>query len=142
MASAVTAAASSAHAIVMAAAVADWRPAHRADQKQAKHGAEQSMQLERTPDILAQLGADGTDRFLVGFAMETADLEARARAKLERKNLDLIVANDLTVPGAGFATTTNVVTLIERDGTIERLPLMDKEAVAGHVIDRIAAALG
>ena len=138
---ATTAAASHAHAVIMAAAVADWRPSVQHDSKQTKTDGTQSLALGRTPDILAGLGADKGDRFLVGFAMETGDLEARARAKLERKNLDLIVANDLHVPGAGFAAATNVVTLIDRAGAVQRLPKMDKDEVAAHVLDRIAAAL-
>lgn len=142
MATATIAAATDAHAVIMAAAVADWRPAEVAGTKQAKGEGATSLALERTPDILARLGAAKGDRCLVGFAMETGDLEAKARAKLVRKNLDLIVANDLQVPGAGFEASTNVVTLIDREGGVERLPKMDKEDVAGRVLDRIAAALG
>lgn len=142
MRDAVEAAAADAHAVIMAAAVADWRPADEAPTKQTKHDGEQAMRLVRTPDILAGLAAAKGDRLLVGFAMETGDLEAKAKAKLDRKNLDLIVANDLHVPGAGFATTTNVVTLIDRAGTVERLARMTKEDVAAHVLDRIATALG
>ncbi len=141
---AVSAATSCAHALVMTAAVADWRPASVASTKQAKQGDAQTLALERTPDILAGVAADPdlVDLFVVGFAMETGDLEAKARAKLERKGLDLIVANDLTVDGAGFATETNVVTLISKDGAVTRLDRRSKLDVGHEVLDRIAAALG
>jgi phosphopantothenoylcysteine decarboxylase/phosphopantothenate--cysteine ligase len=141
MAGAVRAAAKHAHVVVMAAAVADYRPATSSGQKMAKGAGPLTVELERTEDILAGLAADAQERILVGFAMETGDLLAKARAKLQRKDLDLLVANDLTVPGAGFAVDTNVVTILHRDGRTEELPRQGKDQVAGELLDRIAALL-
>ncbi len=141
MATAVQAAAADADVVVMAAAVADYTPAEVATGKRAKTDGPLTLELVRTTDILAGLGADKGRRVLVGFAMETSDLAAKAKAKLERKNLDLIVANDLGVEGAGFATATNVVTLIGRDGIATPLPRMSKGAVADAVLDRVLAML-
>ncbi len=123
---------------VMAAAVADYRPAHPAEQKIKKSEGEAQLELERTDDILAKLGEMKQEQFLCGFSMETENLEENSRKKLERKNLDLIVANDLTTPGAGFGTDTNAVTLITADNT-EELELMSKDDVAAAVFDRILA---
>ncbi len=119
------------------AAVADFRPAFRHPQK-LKKGQEPSLVLElrRNPDILAELGRLPGDRLLVGFAAETEHLGEHARRKLEEKNLDLIVANDLTVEGAGFGVETNVVRLIYRDGTEEELPQMSKDQLAHQLLDR------
>lgn len=128
-------------AVVMSAAVADFRPAQVSADKVAKEDAEDGVPLERTEDILAGLGAAKVQQRLVGFAMETRDLERRAADKLQRKNLDLIVANDLTRPGAGFGHETNEVVLLGSDGSIERLPLQSKEEVAGRILDRVAALL-
>ena len=141
MADAVRDAADDVDAVVMAAAVADYRPASRAREKLSKGAGPMSLELVRTEDILAGLGAAPNGRLLVGFAMETGDLLVRARAKLERKNLDLLVANDLTVPGAGFAVDTNVVTILHRGGRAEELPRLGKEEVAGELLDRIVALL-
>jgi len=141
MADAVRSAAEDADAVVMAAAVADYRPASPSGVKTAKGAGPMRVEFERTEDILAGLGAEPEGRVLVGFAMETGDLLDKARAKLQRKNLDLLVANDLNVPGAGFAVDTNVVTILHRDGRAEELPQQDKEAVASELLDRIAALL-
>ena len=128
----------------MAAAVADFRPVAPSDHKIKKGGAEGGpleIEFERTTDILASLVGDLRPRVVVGFAMETKGLVESARAKLEAKDLDLIVANDLTTPGAGFGTDTNVVVLLDREGGREDLPRLSKEAVASRVLDRVAARL-
>jgi phosphopantothenoylcysteine decarboxylase/phosphopantothenate--cysteine ligase len=141
MASAVTRQAEDADAVVMAAAVSDFRPTSAEDGKISKIDAELSVDLEHTQDILATLGENKGERILVGFAMETQDLVERASAKLRRKNLDLVVANDLTREGAGFGHPTNVVVMVSPDGTARELPLLSKESVAGHILDRIARLL-
>jgi len=124
--------------IIKAAAVADYRPAVRADEKLKKSDAELSIALERTEDTLQYLGEHKKKgQLLCGFAMETSRLEERAREKLERKNLDLIAANNVKVAGAGFGTDTNVVTLITRQGS-RQLELMSKEAVAMEILDTLA----
>ena len=110
--------------LIMAAAVADYRPAAVANDKIKKDG-DMSIPLERTPDILGTIGPKKTHQFLCGFSMETRDLVENSSAKLTKKNLDMVVANNLKVAGAGFGVDTNVVTLITPDGTRE-LPLMSK----------------
>jgi phosphopantothenoylcysteine decarboxylase/phosphopantothenate--cysteine ligase len=127
----------SVHAVVMAAAVSDYRPKTQAPQKIKKEEMAESVALERTEDILRHLGEIKEGRILVGFAAETENLVEHARVKLEQKNLDLIVANDLTATHAGFASDTNQVTILWPDGRIESLPLQDKELVAGEVWDRV-----
>lgn len=126
--------------LVMTAAVADYRPVHRSEHKRKKDSWDGTLNLEPTDDILAGLSARKGRQVLVGFAMETRDLEASARRKLERKGLDLVVANRLTTPGAGFGTTTNVVTLVDAGGS-EALPLLDKAEVAHRILDRVVARL-
>ena len=123
--------------VVKAAAVADYRPAAVAGEKIKKGDGALSLSLERTQDILAWLGAHKRPgQFMCGFAMETQDLLANARKKLEAKNADLIVANSLRTEGAGFGTDTNVVTLLSREGE-RQLPLMSKDDVAAQVVDEI-----
>ena len=123
--------------IIKSAAVADYRPATKADQKIKKKEGDLSLPLERTEDILAYLGAHKKPgQFICGFSMETENLIENSRGKLERKNIDMIVANSLRVEGAGFGTDTNVVTLITRDETRE-LELMSKADVAKELIDTI-----
>jgi phosphopantothenoylcysteine decarboxylase/phosphopantothenate--cysteine ligase len=129
----------SATIVIMAAAVADYRPAHMATQKIKKGSRSLTLELERNPDIAAELGRQKGDHLLVGFALETEELIANAQKKLKGKNCDLIVANDVTQEGAGFATDTNIVTLIDRTGKIEPLPLMTKDEVATIIFDRILA---
>ena len=124
--------------VVAAAAVADLRPAAPAAGKIRKAEAPDSIALEATTDILAALGSRKQGRVLVGFAAEIGDPVSSARQKLAAKNLDLIVANDVTEPGAGFDVPTNRVTLIDAAGATA-LPLMDKRAVARAVLDRIEA---
>jgi len=129
--------------VIKAAAVADYRPCCRQTQK-IKKGSESTLTLElqRNPDILAELGCLPGKRLLVGFAAETDQLLDNARRKLQDKNLDLIVANDLTAEGAGFAGDTNVVRLIYRNGRVEDLPQMSKELLAHRLLDRIRGQLG
>jgi phosphopantothenoylcysteine decarboxylase/phosphopantothenate--cysteine ligase len=95
------------------------------------------LRLVRNPDILAKLGTLPGTRLLVGFAAETNDVVAHARRKLQAKGVHLMVANDVTAPGAGFDVDTNVVTLIDRSGRVERLEKMSKDAVAAAILDRV-----
>jgi phosphopantothenoylcysteine decarboxylase/phosphopantothenate--cysteine ligase len=125
--------------IIKAAAVADYRPASVSDEKIKKKDDDLSIALERTDDILAYLGEHKKQgQLLCGFAMETSNLEENARAKLAKKNLDLIAANNLKVAGAGFGTDTNVVTLISKDDT-RHLELMSKEQVAMEILNTLKA---
>ena len=138
---AVTARAAGQDIIIKAAAVADYRPAVCAEDKLKKGGddAAPSLPLARTRDILAWLGEHrAPGQFLCGFSMETRDLVENSRKKLEKKHLDLIAANNLRDPGAGFGTSTNLLTLIARDETVE-LPLLDKEEAAHALLDHILA---
>ena len=123
--------------IIKAAAVADYRPADVSDEKVKKKDDSLSLALERTEDILAFLGAHRREgQFLCGFSMETEHMIENSRAKLEKKNIDMIVANNLKQKGAGFGTDTNVVTLLTREETVE-LPMMSKEEVADALLDYI-----
>jgi phosphopantothenoylcysteine decarboxylase/phosphopantothenate--cysteine ligase len=125
--------------IIKSAAVADYRPMVRADAK-VKKGAERlSLELVRNPDILAEVARGKEGRLVVGFAAETGDLILNARKKLKDKGLDLIVANDVSEPGAGFDVETNIVRFISPDGRIEEPGLMGKESVADLLLDRVAA---
>ena len=129
--------------VIKAAAVADYRPLVRADGKVKKDGHENwAVELEKTPDILAALGKLSLDALLVGFAAETDDLIGNARKKLEKKNVDLIVANDVSRTDAGFEVDTNAVRLLFRDGSEEDLPLMPKSEVANTLLDRIITLRG
>ncbi len=124
-------------AVIMAAAVADFRPKHPASQKMKKQGlSDQTLDLERTTDILASLSAQRTTQLIVGFAAETCDLIAHAKDKLTAKGLDLIVANDVTMEGAGFGSEQNAATLIDREGAVTELPLMPKRALADAILNR------
>lgn len=123
--------------VISAAALADYRPKKAAAQKLKKQGrASICVELEGTPDLLTCLAARRQRQLLVGFAAETNDVEKHAREKLKRKRLDLIVANDVTQPGAGFGVDTNIVTLITEDQS-ESLPLMSKHGVADRVLDTV-----
>ena len=123
--------------LIMAAAVADYRPESVADNKiKKKDGSDMSISLARTSDILGTVGPKKTHQFLCGFSMETQDMIQNSTAKLKKKNLDMIVANNLKVAGAGFGVDTNVVTFITADGATE-LPLMSKEDVADAILDEI-----
>ncbi len=126
---------------IMAAAVADYRPAQVADNKIKKKDGDLSIALERTKDILGTLGANKKESwFLCGFSMETENMLENSRGKLARKNLDMIVANNVKVAGAGFGVDTNVVTLITKEDETE-LPLMSKDEVADHILDHILAKI-
>ena len=141
MAQAVKDAAPGQDIIIKAAAVADYRPAVTADEKLKKKDEELSIALERTEDILAYLGAHRREgQFLCGFSMETEHVVENSRAKLEKKNIDMIVANNLKQEGAGFGTDTNVVTFLTKDETVE-LPLMSKEEVADRLLDHIVGLM-
>ena len=128
--------------LVMAAAVADYRPASVAADKVKKSDGEMSIPLVRTADILGTIGPRKTHQFLCGFSMETRDMVAHSAEKLSRKNLDMIVANNLKDPGAGFGVDTNLVTFLTPDGAVRQLPLMSKEAVAGAILDEILSRRG
>lgn len=125
--------------LIKAAAVADYRPAAVAEDKIKKSGDGMSIQLERTDDILGWVAENRRHGlFVCGFSMETQNMVENSAAKLHRKKLDMVVANNLKVAGAGFGVDTNVVTFITADGT-EELPLMSKNEVAGALLDRISA---
>lgn len=127
--------------IIKAAAVADYRPAAVAEEKVKKKDGEMSIPLERTKDILAYLGANKKEgQFLCGFSMETENMLENSIGKLKRKNLDMIIANNLKVKGAGFGGDTNVVTVITENGA-EELPMMSKDEVADRVLDAILKKL-
>ena len=124
--------------IVKAAAVADYRPKEAAGQKIKKNAEEITLVLEKNPDILLELGAHKKPgQILVGFAAETQNLMEYAQRKLTKKNLDFIVANDVTRTGAGFNTETNLVKILSRDGSVEEVPLMGKDALAALILDRV-----
>jgi phosphopantothenoylcysteine decarboxylase / phosphopantothenate---cysteine ligase len=124
--------------VVMAAAVADFRPTRVADRKIKKHGGLPEVTLEPTPDILAGLGADKQPgQTLIGFAAETDQVRQNAAAKLATKGIDIIVANDVTAPGAGFEHDTNHVVILHADGTEQEVPLAGKRAVARAVFDAV-----
>ena len=127
--------------LVMAAAVADYRPVTVASDKIKKKDGDLSIPVERTADILGTIGPKKTHQFLCGFSMETRDMVENSTAKLTRKNLDMVVANNLKVAGAGFGVDTNVVTFITTDGTRE-LPLMSKADVADAILDEILKRRG
>ena len=125
--------------IIKAAAVADYRPANVSDEKVKKREGQMSIELERTDDILKYLGEHKpTGQFLCGFSMETQNVIENSRAKLVKKNLDMVAANNVKVEGAGFQGDTNVLTLITQEEEIS-LPLMTKEGAAGRLLDKILA---
>jgi phosphopantothenoylcysteine decarboxylase/phosphopantothenate--cysteine ligase len=134
---AVTSRAAKQDIIIKTAAVADYRPAVVATEKVKKKDGDMSIALERTKDILAYLGANKKEnQFLCGFSMETENMLENSITKLVKKNLDMVIANNLKVEGAGFGTNTNVVTIITRKGG-EALPLMSKDEVADKILDAI-----
>ncbi len=124
--------------VIKAAAVADYRPVQRAQQKMKKTGDELVIELERNPDILAELGEQKGNRILIGFAAETERLLAHAAEKLKKKNLDMIVANDVSREGAGFDVDTNIVRFLHADGRVEEFGLMSKAQVAHQLLNRVA----
>lgn len=123
--------------VIKAAAVADFRPRQQAQEKIKKKRAVLSLELERTPDILSYLGEHKDKQILVGFAAETRDVLTNAQDKLNRKNLDLIIANDLTQEGAGFEVDTNVATILFKGGSALTLPMMTKTELACVILDEI-----
>lgn len=124
--------------VVKAAAVADYRPKLAADRKIKKDGETMTIELVKNPDILKTLGERKNGQFLIGFAAETDNLETHARDKLKRKNCDLIVANDVTVPGAGFGSDQNTVAVFDAKGPVLNLPLMDKSQIARRILELAA----
>jgi len=121
--------------------VADFRPQFVSQEKVKKDAAELSIPLERNPDILAELGQRKGQRVLVGFAAETQDLLANAAQKVRQKQLDFIVANDISDPDIGFASDENRVHILDAAGQIEELPTMAKVHIADHILDRVQTVL-
>ena len=142
MRDAVVRAARGADAVVMAAAVADFRPASTADGKLKKAAGPPELRLVPTPDVLAALVAEARPRVLVGFAAETGDLESEGRRKLEAKDLDLIVVNEVGREGTGFGSDTNDAMLLSREGDDEPLRTWTKRELAAAIVDRVAKLLG
>ena len=127
--------------VIKAAAVGDYRPAEAASDKLKKKDGDMNIALVRNPDILKAIGERRRpDQVICGFSMETRDLLENSAAKLESKNCDFMVANNLRTAGAGFGTDTNVVTILRRDGAPEQLPLQSKSALADGILDRLLAA--
>lgn len=131
-----------ADAVIKTAAVSDFRPRQVAPGKVKKEAADLSIPLERNPDILAELGRQKGKRILVGFAAESDDLLQYAQQKVKSKNLDLIVANDISDPEMGFASDDNRVCLLDAAGHVEELPRMSKSRIAEHILDRIQSLFG
>ncbi len=126
--------------VIKAAAVADYRAREVAENKIKKDEDVLTLVLEKNPDILKELGGlKQPGQILVGFAAETQNLLAYAKQKLEKKNLDFIVANDVTKPNAGFNAETNLIKILSRDGRVEEFPLQSKVALAGIILDRVTA---
>jgi phosphopantothenoylcysteine decarboxylase/phosphopantothenate--cysteine ligase len=123
--------------VIKAAAVADYRPSSRSARKIKKGVDGLDLQLERNPDIILEVGGKKGNRILVGFAVETENLVQNAMVKLKKKNMDIIVANDVTKEGAGFGYDTNIIKIISADGKIENVPLMSKMEVAHRILDRV-----
>lgn len=134
--------------VIKAAAVSDYRPSHCAPQKIKKGAADATLELTANPDILLELGrrkseaSNGCLPLLIGFAAESENLLEEGKRKLTAKNLDLIAINDISAADAGFAVATNRLTLLDRDGVVEELPLLSKEAVAHRLLDAISRRLG
>ena len=128
--------------VIKAAAVADYRPSTESEQKIKKTGTSRTLELVPNPDILYELGQKKTSQILIGFAAETENLLANAQHKILKKNVDLLVANDVTKPGAGFESPTNIVSFLFPDGRRIDLPKMSKLEVARHLVREIASLLG
>ncbi|CEQ24255.1 coenzyme A biosynthesis bifunctional protein [[Clostridium] sordellii] len=127
--------------VIKSAAVADYKPRGYSDKKIKKSDDDLSIKLDRTKDIALEIGKIKEDKILVGFAAETNDLLENAKGKIKKKNLDFIVANDLTQEGAGFGVDTNIVKVIDKDGIISEYPKMKKEEVADVILDKIKTLL-
>jgi phosphopantothenoylcysteine decarboxylase / phosphopantothenate---cysteine ligase len=128
--------------VIMAAAVADYRPIGAANKKMKRETGLLELRLEPNPDILKELGAMKDGKFLVGFAAETEELTANAKKKLNAKNLDMIIANDVTLEGSGFDGDTNIATILDRSGAARSLPLMTKDELADEIFDHMLALRG
>jgi phosphopantothenoylcysteine decarboxylase/phosphopantothenate--cysteine ligase len=128
-------------ALLMAAAVSDYRVESLAEQKIKRGAQSQQLKLVQNPDILKDLSSLKKEQVLVGFAAETENLVAEAERKLKEKNLDLIVANDVNQPDSGFAVDTNEVTLLSREEPPQKMPLLTKEEVAERILDWVALRL-
>jgi phosphopantothenoylcysteine decarboxylase/phosphopantothenate--cysteine ligase len=124
---------------IMAAAVADYHPVRTAGQKIKKGAMPLQLSMAPNPDILQELGAQKERKFLIGFAAETEDLLGNARLKLAAKNLDMIVANDVTQPGSGFDADTNIAAILDRRGGERMLPLMTKDELAAEILNYMLA---
>jgi phosphopantothenoylcysteine decarboxylase / phosphopantothenate---cysteine ligase len=124
-------------AVIMAAAVSDYRPVDFARKKIKRGKGPIELRLEPNPDILKEISARKNGKMLVGFAAETGELVANAAKKLKDKNLDMIVANNVSEAGAGFDVETNVATILDRDGTVRSLPLMSKDELAEQILDHL-----
>ena len=120
-----------------AAAVADYRPAQRSQQKIKKSEDNLTIQLTRNPDILQELGKQKEHQILVGFAAETEELLKNAKEKLQKKNLDFIIANNIAKEGSGVQVDTNMATFIYKDGTINKHPMMSKTELANVILDEV-----
>jgi phosphopantothenoylcysteine decarboxylase/phosphopantothenate--cysteine ligase len=125
------------HIVIMAAAISDFKPLRKSDSKIKKEEAAQTLQLERTEDILLELGKTGGKRMLIGFAAETDNIEQNALKKLQSKHLDMIIVNDVLKIGAGFGSDTNAVTIIDRLGKRTELPTMPKKVIANSILTAI-----
>ncbi|WP_456271590.1 bifunctional phosphopantothenoylcysteine decarboxylase/phosphopantothenate--cysteine ligase CoaBC [Bacillus sp. AK031] len=123
--------------VIKSAAVADYRPRTTSDKKMKKQDGDLAIEFERTKDILKTLGEKKSGQLLVGFAAETNDVDEYASAKLQKKNADMIIANNVTVEGAGFAGDTNIVTIFKRDGSKRELPLLSKAETAKEILREI-----
>lgn len=128
--------------IIKSAAVADYRPKTRSDKKIKKTEGDLVLELERNPDILLEIGKKKGDRILVGFAAETDDIMENAAKKIEKKNLDFIVANDITAEGAGFGVDTNIAKLLYRDGKVIELEKMSKDELSEIILQKVAELSG
>ncbi|KAF0820308.1 Phosphopantothenoylcysteine decarboxylase [Bacillus sp. ZZV12-4809] len=127
--------------VVKTAAVSDYRPKKTSAHKMKKKPGDEVLELERTKDILFELGQRKRKQILIGFAAETEQVEEYAKSKLMKKNADMIVANNVTAEGAGFGTDTNIVTFYKKDGSSEKLPLMSKKDVAEKILEEAAKLL-
>jgi phosphopantothenoylcysteine decarboxylase/phosphopantothenate--cysteine ligase len=124
--------------VIKSAAVADYRPRSVSDQKMKKQDGPLSIEMERTKDILKDLGERKENQVLVGFAAETENVEDYALRKLRKKNLDMIVANNVTLAGAGFGTDTNIVTMYKKSGEKIELPVLSKQEVAKKILEEVS----
>ena len=127
--------------VIKSAAVADYKPKEYSDKKIKKKDGDLVIDLDRNKDIAYEIGKIKKDKILVGFAAETNDLIENAKGKIAKKNMDFIVANNLKESGAGFGTDTNVVSIIEKDGSMTKYPMMTKEEVASVILDKIKSLL-